>query len=162
MPTPAGLRVSSDQVSLARVSVLVLICSRSAAAAAADGARPTTVPPPSVQAPARARIAVVLPAPAGAIASCSRAPEVAIVRTSAACPALRVTPLAADSSRAMSTAESATACPSTRPCHGHQALLGLQDPGRGEQLGAGDGVDAGPVRAAQLVGFDDARLGPGQ
>jgi len=105
----------SDQVSLARVSVLVLICSRSAAAAAADGARPTTVPPPSVHAPASARIAVVLPAPAGAIASCSRAPEVAIVRTSAACPALRVTPLAVDSSRAMSTADSVTACPSTRP-----------------------------------------------
>jgi hypothetical protein len=75
---------SNDQVSLARVSVLAPICSRSAAAAAAEGARPTTVPPPSVHAPARARIAVVLPAPAGAIASCRRAPEVAIVRTSAA------------------------------------------------------------------------------
>src|SRR5674476_1387910 len=68
----------SDQVSLARVSVLAPICSRSAAAAAADGARPTTVPPPSVHAPARARIAVVLPAPAGAIASCRQAPEVAM------------------------------------------------------------------------------------
>ena len=39
-----------------------------------------TVPPSSVQARARARMAVVLPAPAGAIASCSRAPEVAISR----------------------------------------------------------------------------------
>jgi hypothetical protein len=52
--------------------------------------------------------------------------------------------------------------PVAQPCHGHQVLLGLQDPGRGEQLGAGDGVDAGPVRAAQQLGFVDARLGPGQ
>ena len=68
----------ADQVSLARVSVWASIWSRSSAAAAADGASPITVPPPSVQAAARARMAVVLPAPAGAIASCSRAPEVAI------------------------------------------------------------------------------------
>ena len=67
-----------DQVSLARVSVLAPICSRSTAAAAADGASPSTVPPSSVHAAARARMAVVFPAPAGARASWSRAPEVAI------------------------------------------------------------------------------------
>ena len=70
---------------------------------------------PSVQAAARARIAVVLPVPAGAIASCSRAPEVAICRTSAACPAFRVTPLAAASSSATSTAAGDIAWPSQRP-----------------------------------------------
>ena len=69
---------SRDQVSLARVSVWALIWSRSWAAAAADGASPITVPPASVQAAARVCIAVVLPAPAAAIASCSRAPDVAI------------------------------------------------------------------------------------
>jgi len=46
--------------------------------------------------------------------------------------------------------------------HRHQVLLGLQDPGRGEQLGTGDGVDTGPVRATQQLGLNDARLGPGQ
>ena len=39
-------------------------------------------------------MAVVLPAPAGAIASCKRAPEVHIWRTREACPALRPLPLA--------------------------------------------------------------------
>ena len=50
------------------------VCSPRTAAAAADGARPSTWPPSSVQARVRARMAVVFPAPAGAIASCSRAP----------------------------------------------------------------------------------------
>ena len=94
----------ADQVSLARVSVWALIWSRSWAAAAADGASPITVPPASVQAAARVCIAVVLPVPAGAIASCSRAPEVAIWRTSATCPAFRATPLALACSNATSTA----------------------------------------------------------
>jgi hypothetical protein len=85
------------------VSVWVLIWSRSCAAAAADGASPITVPPASVQAAARVCIAVVLPVPA-AIASCSRAPEVAIWRTNAACPAFGATPLALASSNAASTA----------------------------------------------------------
>ena len=48
-------------------------------------------------------MAVVLPVPAGAIASCTRAPEVHICRTSAACPASRAVPFAAISSRARST-----------------------------------------------------------
>ena len=70
--------VVSDQVSLARVSVVAPVCSPSTAAAAAEGASPITVPPSSAQAAVRARMAVVFPAPAGAIASWSRAPEVAI------------------------------------------------------------------------------------
>jgi hypothetical protein len=52
----------------------------------------------------RARMAVVLPAPAGAIASCSRAPEVHICQTIEACPASRAVPFAASSSSARSTA----------------------------------------------------------
>ena len=50
-------------------------------------------------------MAVVFPAPAGAIASCSRAPEVHICRTRAACPVSRAVPFAAISSRARSTAD---------------------------------------------------------
>ena len=48
-------------------------------------------------------MAVVLPDPAGAIASCTRAPEVAISRTSVIWPGLRLTPFAVDSSSARST-----------------------------------------------------------
>ena len=92
------------QVSLARVSAWMPVCSARTAAAAADGARPMTCPPSSVQARVRARIAVVFPAPAGAIASCTRAPEVHIWRTSAACPASSTVPFAAISSNARSTA----------------------------------------------------------
>jgi len=103
-----------DQVSLARVSVREPICSRSIDAATAEGARPMTVPPPSVQARARAAMAVVLPDPAGAIASWSRAPEVAISRTSCAWAGFRVTPFAADSSSATSTTAAGTAGPSVR------------------------------------------------
>ena len=47
---------------------------------------------------------MVFPAPAGAIASCSRAPELHIRRTSEACPASSAVPFAAISSRARSTA----------------------------------------------------------
>ena len=106
---------SMDQVSLARVSVPAPSCSRRTAAAAADGASPMTVPPSVLHAAARAAMAVVFPAPAGAIASCTRAPEVAMPVTSAACPALRLTPLAACSSNAIATASALAVCPSRRP-----------------------------------------------
>ena len=49
-------------------------------------------------------MAVVLPAPAGAIASCKRAPEVHICQTREACPVSRALPFAAISSNARSTA----------------------------------------------------------
>ena len=60
-------------------------------------------------------MAVVFPAPAGAIASCRRAPEVHIWRTSAACPASSAVPFAAISSRARSTAACSTDAPPRRP-----------------------------------------------
>ena len=60
-------------------------------------------------------MAVVFPAPAGAMASCNRAPEVHICRTRAACPASSAVPLAAISSSARSTADSSTTVPSRRP-----------------------------------------------
>src|SRR5215212_96996 len=101
-----------DQLNLANVSVGQLICSPRTAAAAAEGARPRTVPPPAVHATASARIAVVFPAPAGAKPSCSRAADVAISRTSAACPAFRAIPLAVASSNATSTAVDGMGFPS--------------------------------------------------
>jgi hypothetical protein len=60
-------------------------------------------------------MAVVFPAPAGAIASWTRAPEVHICRTNAACPASRAVPFAAISSKARSTAVDSTADPSRHP-----------------------------------------------
>ena len=118
-PMPAAhsgsCRCCSEVVSLASVSHWLWIWSRSTAAAAAEGASPMTVPPPCRQAVARARIAVVLPVPAGAIASCNRAPEVDISRTSPVCPAFKVIPLAVVSSNAVSTAAVVMVGPSRRP-----------------------------------------------
>jgi hypothetical protein len=104
-----------DQVSFANVSAGAPVASRSCAAAAADGANPITWPPPSSHAHVSARNAVVFPAPAGAIASCSRAPEVAMDRTSPACPASRTNPFAADSSSANSTVGASMLRPSIQP-----------------------------------------------
>ena len=135
---PVCRACSREWVSLARVSVWVSIWEPidvRASAAAAEGARPMMVPPPSVHALARARIAVVLPDPAGAIASWSRAPEVAISRTSVACPALRVIPLAVDSSSARSTEDAVDGVPVVAAGGVDQALLGGQDLARGEQVG---------------------------
>ena len=146
----------SDQVSLARVSVRMPVCSPRTAAAAADGARPSTWPPSSVQARVRARMAVVFPAPAGAIASCSRAPEVHICRTRDACPASRAVPFAAISSRARSTADCVDDCSVAAAGGGDEALLGVEDALRGVEVGAGDGVDRRPVDPPQRVRFLDA------
>jgi hypothetical protein len=60
-------------------------------------------------------MAVVFPAPAGAIASCSRAPEVHMERTRAACPASNAFPLAAASSSASSNVAASTTRPSVGP-----------------------------------------------
>ena len=60
-------------------------------------------------------MAVVFPAPAGAIASCTRAPEVHIWRTSEACPASSAVPFAAISSKARSTAVCSTDAPPRCP-----------------------------------------------
>src|SRR5215207_7723078 len=90
------------------------VCSPRTAAAAANGARPSSWPPSSVQARARARMAVVLPAPAGAIASCKRAPDVLICQTRDACPASSALPVAAISSKARSTAVRSTDAPPQR------------------------------------------------
>jgi hypothetical protein len=55
-----------------------------------------------------------LPAPAGAIASCSRDPDMLIERTKAACPGSKVTRLAACSSSASSTISAGAVRPSLR------------------------------------------------
>ena len=107
-------------------------------------------------------MAVVFPAPAGAIASCSRAPEVHIWRTSDACPASSAVPFAAISSRARSTAacvDGRTAATSRR---GDEAGLGVEDPLRGVEVGAGDGVDRRPVDPPQHLRFLDAVARRGQ
>ena len=97
------------------MSAWVSIWAPSWAAAAADGARPTTVPPPLRHAVARARMAVVLPEPAGAIASWRRAPLVAISRTSATWPGFSGVRFATASMSATSTAGVGTWWPPRRP-----------------------------------------------
>ena len=146
----------SDQVSLARVSVRMPVCSPRTAAAAADGARPSTWPPSWVQARVRARMAVVFPAPAGAIASCSRAPEVHICRTSEACPASRAVPFAASLQQSQIHRRLIDHCPVAASGGGDEALLGVEDPLRGVEVGPGDGVDRGPVDPPQRFRFVDA------
>ena len=59
-------------------------------------------------------MAVVLPDPAGAMASCTRRPQVASWRTRWAWAVLRVIPLATDSSSATSTSTSLAARPPRR------------------------------------------------
>ena len=103
-------------------------------------------------------MAVVFPAPAGAIASCSRAPEVHIWRTSAACPASSAVPFAAISSSARSTATWSTAAVASSG-GGDEAPLGVEDPLRGVQVGAGDGVDRRPVDPPQHLRFLDVVSG---
>ena len=108
------------QTSLATVSVcggvpwVGVMFSRSMLAAAAEGANPMMVAPAAVQARVRVARAVVLPDPAGAMATCTRALEVARARTRWAWASLRDTPLARASSSATSTWVSLMLCPSVR------------------------------------------------
>ena len=48
------------------------------------------------------------------------------------------------------------------PGGGDESLLSVQDAGRGEQLGAGDGVDRGAVGSLQHRRFGDAVIRSGQ
>ena len=136
--------------------------SRSWAAAAAEGARPSTWPQLSVHALVRARSAVVLPAPAGAMASWSRAPDMLIDRTRAACPGSKVTPLAACSSSARSTISAGAHPPVPVAGDRDESLFGGQNASRGKQLGASHGVDARPIAAAQGRRFGDRHVWPSQ
>ena len=88
---------------------------RSSSAAAADGAKPSTFPPLLVHAAARARMAVVLPVPAGAMASCSWRPEVAISWTKSCWPGFKGSWLARDWSSAKVTEFASTVRPPPRP-----------------------------------------------
>ena len=101
-------------------------------------------------------MAVVFPAPAGAIASCSRAPEVHICRTRDACPVSRAVPFAAISSRARSTTVLVDDRSVAAAGGGEEALLGVEDALRGVEVGAGDGVDRRPVDPPQRARFFDA------
>ena len=127
------------------------------------GPSPTRCPPLLVQAVARACMAVVLPVPAGAMASCSRAPEVAIRRTRSAWPGSRSIPLAVISNNATSTPPVGDGAAVGAAGGGDEPPLGGQHGGGGVQVGAGDAVDAGAVGPPQQVGFDHAvgRVGSG-
>ena len=111
------------------MSVRMPVCSREhGGGGSGRGEADAPWPPSCGPGRVRARMAVVFPAPAGAIASCSRAPEVAICRTRAACPALRAVPFAAVSSSARSTAVCVDGVSVAAAGGGDEALLGVEDP----------------------------------
>ena len=147
-------RVPVSWTSLAKVSVGESRSAARTSAALAVGANPITVPPSLRQAAASVAIAVVFPVPAGASASCTRAPEVAIACTNAFWPSLRSTPLlACCSSIAKPMLVSVTARPPRSAGGGQDSPLGGQDVSAGVGGGAVAGVDAGAVAAAQQRGF---------
>jgi hypothetical protein len=107
-------------------------------------------------------MAVVFPAPAGAIASCTRAPEVHIWRTSAACPASSAVPFAAISTRAQVDRRLLDGRAVVTSRRRDETGLGVEDPLRGVEVGAGDGVDGRPVNPPQhLRLLDVVRCGEG-
>ena len=98
-------------------------------------------------------MAVVLPVPAGARASWTRAPEVARRRTRAAWSSLRAVPFAVASARAIPTRTSVIFRPSTRRAASRTRLLGVEDPAGGVDRGAVDVVHALAVRPPQRLGL---------
>ena len=105
-------------------------------------------------------MAVVLPAPAGAIASCSR-----VRRCTSAGPArlpgIHWVPFAAISSNASSTADCRRSSRLGVPAV-DQAPFRVQDPLGRVEVGAGDGVDRRPVESPQHLRFLDAVMRRGQ
>ena len=104
---------------------------------------------------------VVFPAPAGAIASCSRAPEVAIPVTRAACPALRVTPFAACSNSATPTASALAVCPSHRPAASTSRCSAARIAAEVYRVDPATSYTLRPVLAAQRGRLDEVVLGLG-
>jgi hypothetical protein len=100
-------------------------------------------------------MAVVFPAPAGAIASCSRAPELHICRTSEACPASRSVLFAAIKQSQIHR-RLIDHCPVAAAGGGNEALLGVEDPLRGVEVGTGHLVDRGAVGTPQHLRLVDA------
>ena len=106
-------------------------------------------------------MAVVFPAPAGAIASCSRAPDVHIWRTRKACPAssaaVRRHLKQGQLHRRLLDGRTAAL---SGGCD--EASLGVEDSRRRVEGGAGDGVDRRPVEPPQHLRFLDVIIRQGQ
>ena len=108
-------------------------------------------PPPAVQVSARTFRAVVLPAPAGAITSCTRRRSVATVRTICRLPGVQHD-AAGGGLGQPEVDRDRVERPSVGPVRGGQeALLGGEDPGRGVLVAAGDGEHRRPVGPAQMI-----------
>jgi hypothetical protein len=101
-------------------------------------------------------MAVVFPAPAGAIASCSRAPEVHICRDKG-----RLTRIQGGAVRGH-LQQGDVDCGAVEDSSvadagdGDEALLGVEDALRGVDVGASDGVNRRPVDPPQRAWFFDA------
>ena len=91
----AGVMVGWSWSNFASVSAGVPSSPPRTAAAAADGASATTTPPACRHASATTFIAVVFPAPAGAIPSCTTRPEQQNARTNPCCPGFNARPAVA-------------------------------------------------------------------
>ena len=108
-------------------------------------------------------MAVVFPAPAGAIASCRRAPELHIWRTSDGLPSIECGAVRRHLQQGQvdrRLLDGRTAATSRR---GDETGLGVEDPLRRVEGGAGDGVDRRPVDPPQHLRFLDvvSRCGEG-
>jgi len=152
----------NDQVSLARVSVGIPVCSARTAAAAAEGARPGTWPPSPVQARVRARMAVVSRRQRG------RSPAADVPRSCTSGGRVRPAQHQEQCRSPPSPAE-----PGPPPAHRPLSRRGVprrqraavrhQGPVASCRRRVGDGVDRQPVDPPQRSGFRDvvSRCGEG-
>ena len=83
-------------------------------------------------------------------------------RTRAACPVSRLTPFAAESSKASSTVAGSRTRPSVRPRGRDETLLGSQNPGGSEQIGSGNRVHTRTVGPTQHRRLANAVIWPSQ
>ena len=152
-----GVMVGWSWSNFASVSAGVPSSPPRTAAAAADGASATTAPPACRHASATTFIAVVFPAPAGAIPSCTTRPEQQNARTNPCCPGFNARPVAALWSMTRLDPVGLEAPSGAVAGRGHDPGLGVQDRGRGVEGGAVLDEHRLPVRPAQL---DRLRHGP--
>ena len=140
---------SRDQVSLARVSVRMPVCSARMAAAAADGARPTTWPPSSVQARVRAH-GDCFPCASRGERKLQTCPGVAHLADHGRLPGIKGSPIRRHFEQGQIHRRLFEGCTAALSGGCDEALLGVEDSRRCVEGGAGDGVrSSSTVRLAR-------------
>ncbi len=107
-------------------------------------------------------MAVVFPAPAGAIASCSRAPGGAHLADQCRLPSIECSAVRGHFQQGQIHRRRIDGRTAATSGGGDEALLGVEDPLRGVQVGAGHGVDRRAVEPPQRLRFLDAVVRCGQ